>query len=432
MNKKKIVVVSSDSIGEKMAGPGIRYFQIASMLSKKHEVVLLVPNKVTPVKNLNIVQLTTKNLKMSMKQADIIIIQGMTMFKYSFIKKFKGSIIIDLYDPTMLEMLEIRTRKSEYSIDLDIIKEQLKYGDYFICASEKQKDLWIGMLLAIGRITPIDYNKDKSLSGLIGIVPFGIEQSTPTKRSNPYLKFSNIKEDDKILVWGGGIWDWLDPFTLIHALYNIVQTRDDIKIVFMGTKHPTQSSIQMKAANEAISLAEKYDLIGKSIFFNDWVPYAERDQFLMYAFAGVSFHINHLETRYSFRTRILDYIWCQLPMILTEGDLLADIIQENICGITVKEKDIGAIEEAIIRLVDDENLYQTFKINLNNLKEKYFWESVIEDLSQYCSSPTKNFERKKELVERSLNLKFRYFLSKLPFLLTKEGIKKALSMVRAR
>lgn len=432
MNKKKIVVVSSDSIGEKMAGPGIRYFQIASMLSKEHEVVLLVPNSVTPVRNLNIIKLTTKNLKTSMNQADIIIIQGMTMFKYSFIKKFNGSIIIDLYDPTMLEMLEIRTRKYEYYIDLEIVKEQLKYGDFFICASEKQKDLWIGMLLAIGRITPVDYNKDKSLSKFIGIVPFGIEQSTPVKKSNPYLKFSDIKEDDKILVWGGGIWDWLDPFTLIHALYRIVQSRQDIKIVFMGTKHPTQSSIQMKAANEAILLAEKYGLIGKSIFFNDWVPYAERDQYLKYAFAGVSFHINHLETKYSFRTRILDYIWCQLPMILTEGDLLADIIQENVCGITVKEKDIDAIEKAIIRLVEDEYLYQTFKNNLNNLKEKYFWESVLKDLTQYCSSPTKNFERKKELVGRSLKLKCRYFLSKLPFLLTKEGIKKALSILKTR
>lgn len=432
MNKKKIIVVSSDSIGEKMAGPGIRYFQIASKLSKIHDVVLLVPNKVTPIKNLSVIQLTTKSLKMSMDQADIIIIQGMTMFKYSFIKKFKGSIIIDLYDPTMLEMLEVRTRKNEYNIDLDIIKEQLKYGDYFICASEKQKDLWIGMLLATGRITPVDYNKDKSLSSLIGIVPFGIEQSTPIKKSNPYLKFSNIKEDDKILVWGGGIWDWLDPFTLIHALCNIVQTRQDIKIVFMGTKHPTQSSIQMKAADEAILLSEKYKLLGKSVFFNDWVPYAERDQYLMYAYAGVSFHINHLETKYSFRTRILDYIWCQLPMILTEGDLLADIVRENICGITVKEKDIGAIEEAIIKLVDDDHLYQTFKNNLNSLKEKYYWESVIGDLSQYCSLPTKNFERKKELIDGSLNLKLRYFLSKLPFLFTKKGIRKALSIIRAR
>jgi hypothetical protein len=33
---------------------------------------------------------------------------------------------------------------------------------------------------------------------------------------------------------------------------------------------------------------------------------------------GVSLHREDVETRYSFRTRVLDYLWAGLPIITTE------------------------------------------------------------------------------------------------------------------
>lgn len=420
-NSKQILIVSSDVIGDKMAGPAIRYYQMALVLSKTNDVTLLIPNEVTSFSELNMMKLSRKTLKKCMENAEIVIIQGMTLFKYSFLKQFKGSLIIDLYDPTMLEMLEVRNNKFEFNIDLEIVKEQLRYGDYFICASEKQKDLWIGMLLAIGRILPNDYIHDKKLNHLIGIVPFGIEKREPTKSFNPYKKFPDINEEDKILLWGGGIWDWLDPFTLIEAMNIIVKNRSDIKVVFMGTKHPTQNALQMKVADDALLLAEKYGLLGKYVHFNDWVAYAERDQYLLHAFAGVSFHINHLETKYSFRTRILDYIWCELPMILTEGDLLGDIINNKACGITVKEKNKHVLVDAILKLANDKNLYRAYKNNLSLLKQQYYWDAALEDLLTYCVNPNKIFSRKNEFVTKSNFLKIKYYGSKLKYLFSKDG-----------
>ena len=50
------------------------------------------------------------------------------------------------------------------------------------------------------------------------------------------------------------------------------------------------------------------------------MPYARRADYLLDADVGVSLHLDHIETAYSFRTRILDYLWAGLPILATSGD----------------------------------------------------------------------------------------------------------------
>ena len=40
----KVVLFSLEIVGKSMAGPGIRYWEMAQALSKKHEVTLISPN----------------------------------------------------------------------------------------------------------------------------------------------------------------------------------------------------------------------------------------------------------------------------------------------------------------------------------------------------------------------------------------------------
>ena len=53
--------------------------------------------------------------------------------------------------------------------------------------------------------------------------------------------------------------------------------------------------------------------VDSKVHFNyDWVPYAERARFLLDADLGVSAHFDTVETRFAFRTRLLDYFWVHL------------------------------------------------------------------------------------------------------------------------
>ncbi|KWX83017.1 hypothetical protein AMQ83_32145, partial [Paenibacillus riograndensis] len=144
-----------------MAGPGIRYWNFAIELSKYTDVTLLCPNECTLDAKFKIKQISSSTLKEELTTANSVILQGVTLWQYPFIKKSKVPIVVDLYDPFMFENFEVE--KSSANVNqlhlssLTIILDQLSAGDYFICASEKQRDLWIGMLTAINRINAIEY-----------------------------------------------------------------------------------------------------------------------------------------------------------------------------------------------------------------------------------------------------------------------------------
>ena len=93
------------------------------------------------------------------------------------------------------------------------------------------------------------------------------------------------------------------------------------------------------------------------MFFNEqWVAYDDRQNYLLEADIGVSTHFDHVETEFSFRTRILDYLWAGLPIVTTDGDSFADLIARTPLGLTVPPEDVDALEAALYRLLDDDEL----------------------------------------------------------------------------
>ncbi|MFW8744926.1 hypothetical protein ACOI9R_32825, partial [Mesorhizobium japonicum] len=69
--------------------------------------------------------------------------------------------------------------------------------------------------------------------------------------------------------------------------------------------------------------------------------------------AGVSTHREQLETTLSFRTRMLDYLWAGLPMVVTEGDHFADLVDADGLGAVVPAGDVAALASAIEGVVYD-------------------------------------------------------------------------------
>ncbi len=102
-------------------------------------------------------------------------------------------------------------------------------GDYFLCGNERQRDYWLGILTANGRINPRTFNQDPTLLSLIDIVGVGIPDREPVHTDGlcprPLLRGIHpiIPDDAKIVLWGGGIWNWLDPLTLINAWPQVLE-----------------------------------------------------------------------------------------------------------------------------------------------------------------------------------------------------------------
>ena len=381
-----------------MAGPGIRYYEFAKTLSDLGEVTLAVPNKCDmPTPGFKTRRYDYKDpdtLKPFADDAEIIIIQGYILYFFSFLKFFEGKVVVDLYNPFQFESLEmfsyqgIGERLRIASNDLSTIKSQLQLGDLFICASERQRDLWLGMLSSVGRINPKTYDQDKTLRKLIDVVPFGIPAEKP-KHKRKVIKgvIENIGSNDKVVLWGGGIWNWLDPITPIKAMGEICRKRKDINLIFLGVEHPDPRLPQMKKVSEAIDLSKKMGLYNKNVFFNKWVDYEDRQNFLLESDIGISAHPSHIETRFSFRTRILDYIWAGLPIITTKGDWSHNLIEKYSMGKVVDYNDYLGYARAISEMIDNTSIYTIYKNNVANQTNNYIWLNVIKPLREYFKEP---------------------------------------------
>jgi glycosyltransferase involved in cell wall biosynthesis len=199
--------------------------------------------------------------------------------------------------------------------------------------------------------------------------------------------YPGIGADDKVLLWGGGLYDWLDAPTLIRAVARLADSRPDIKLFFMGVSHPNPQESQRRGTRETLALADELGLTGQAVFFNDWVPYAERENYLLEADIGVSLHRDHLETRFSFRTRFLDCLWAGLPIVATRGDVLGEQVETQGLGRTVEPGDVEGVVEAILSLLETPNLRQAYRYRLEQVAAAYRWEIVTRPLVEFCAAP---------------------------------------------
>ncbi|MCL6087660.1 MAG: glycosyltransferase, partial [Actinobacteria bacterium] len=411
--KRTLLILSNDVVAPEMAGPAIRVWNFAKVLSKYMNVILAIPNEPAfPPMEFEIVKcsddLSLVNLA---SRADIILFGGIVFNKFKSLKTIDKYFIVDIYDPYNLATLEeYKNKPGKEYMDIHkfvsgILNEQLYYGDYFICASERQRDYWLGMLSALGRVNPVTYAPDPTLRKMIDVVPFGLPENKPVHERN-VLKgvVKGIEKNDFVVLWGGGIYNWFDTLSLINAMKIVWEKRKDIKLFFMGIKHPNPLVKEFDLVNETVSLAKSTGVYENNVFFNfNWIKYDERQNYLVESDAGIITHPVHIETRFAFRTRALDYMWAGLPMISTEGDFFSDLIDKQTLGISVKEKDPEDIVNAILKLAQDREFYNKCVSNLRETAKEYTWDKVCIPILKYCMDPFKSSKKSKESEENKNN-----------------------------
>jgi len=394
--RRRILVATVDTLTAKMAGPAIRAWHIASALAAEHDVELVTTSSCDVTDpGFRARSVTGDELEAAVAWCDVVLFQGFLANRHPFLLASDKVVITDIYDPIHLETLEQSrdhpptARRDSVDAATTVLNEQLLRGDFFICASEKQRDFWLGQLAALGRINPLTYDEDETLVSLIDVVPFGIAETAPV-HTRPAVKgvVPGIGPDDKVLLWAGGLYNWFDPLTLIRAVDKLRTRVPEVRLLFMGLRHPNPEVPEMRIVSAARQLADELGLIGRHVFFNeDWVAYEDRQNYLLEADVGVSTHLDHVETAFSFRTRILDYVWAALPIVATGGDAFASLIDSRGLGVTVPPGDVDALEAALFRVVSDADFARACRSNLANVAPEFLWSRALRPLMEFCRRP---------------------------------------------
>lgn len=365
---------------------GIRYFEIAKSLAKLgNDVVLIELNhtKDVEIDGIPIIGWNKSNIKKIAKNVDICIIsQPLAEIYFEKVKKIPT--IVDMVVPVQLEQLSESYNKI-YSYGfckyLYVTALSLSQGDFFICAGEKQRLYYLGMLTALGRINPVTYNKK-----MIDIVP----QAAPSEKAEHtknVFRGKIVDENDKVILWAGGIYSWYDAETLIKAMKKVVSNISNAKLIFVGAKNPMYAPSN-KGYLDAFELSKNLGLLNKNIFFTDWLPYNERANMYFESDVAVSTHKEHLEAELSFRTRIVDMLWGGLPVITSERDEMSDYIEKYEAGRVVKIGNYDMLADAIIGLLSDDDMRKRMSGNARRIiDDELSWDKAVKPIDEFCKNP---------------------------------------------
>jgi len=411
--RAKVLVLSSEPVAERMAGPAIRAVELARALSPEHSVTLASPRTTAP-KEVDVVAGVPigdpidhstevpagvtplsagfsdyEALVEAAREHDVVVAQELPPTLLGRLASLPVRLVLDLYNPIVVEVLEAVAAKPERAqrhiqgLIANRALAQCAVADLVVCASERQRDLWLGGM-ALGGLIELDtYRRDPSLRSLIDVVPFGIPSMPPPERTGVIREtFPEIGKRDRILLWAGGIWGWLDAATPIRATARL----EDTHLVFMGVGRPGLAETGQAAfAEEARELARTEGLAGERVHFNeDWVPYAERGAWLAESDLGVSAHHDHLEARFSYRTRILDYLWAVVPVVTSRGDALGDLVEAKGLGRAAPPGDVDGFAAACADLLNAKSEYAAAKHEIEQLRPTLTWSEVTRPLVDWC------------------------------------------------
>lgn len=400
----RVVIFTDGRLGKRMSGIGIRYWEIARTLSEHCDVAVGHRyDTAAEGDDFEIFKWDARNPAPALKiagGADVLLIHGYVLEKLPELTNVDARLVVDLYCPFVFENLELHAergisleeRESIHSNDLRVLLDQLRAGDYFLSCTDRQRSWITGMLTALNRLRPATMEGRPEIGDLVGLVPFGLPREPPCPAPAKRVlkgRMPGVAAEDFVLLWGGGIWSWLDAGTVIRAMAQVGEQRDDVKLVFLSTVPAEEDLIEMPVLAATLELAEELGVRDGPVVFNtrDYIEYDRRLGYFQEADVGVCAHHASLETYFAFRTRVLDYLHCGLPIITSRGDHFGELVEEEELGFAVSPGDVDGWVEAILRLVEDNELREGCGERSRQQRSLYAWPNVVRPLLDYCRDP---------------------------------------------
>lgn len=370
MTTSKLLIICQDRLGPAMAGPAIRSFEFATRLAGEWSVTLLTLQQPEagwePPNGVRLVvrdPLTWRGLRELAGAHDAVLTQPLRLQLQQALHSSGTPVVIDAYVPNILEQAAARGGGASREAALGIERARIelrgacRIGSAFLCAGAAYRDFLLGVLAAEGRITSAALQDDPTAEHLLAAAPFGVpSDSCPTRPAagGPLRQELDLAPEDLVVLWAGGIWDWLDPLTPVRGLAAVRAAAPDSEaarahLVFLGVDHPNPD-VQTASLRQLTDLVDQLGLSEQVHIRRGWVPYAERGAWLADADIGVCAHRDSLETRFSWRQRLLDHAWAGLPTICGVGDELGALLiaQGAAIGVAAADEEgwAGALQTA--------------------------------------------------------------------------------------
>jgi glycosyltransferase involved in cell wall biosynthesis len=197
-------------------------------------------------------------------------------------------------------------------------------------------------------------------------IPNGIDLET---FNIPYSKdecrkMLGLDNTKKLVLYLSALYPLKGPQILLKAIPEIVKTHKDTFFVFAGGGE-----------------IDKYKKLSEELDIQDYVKFTgyieEKLKFLYYKASDV-FILPSIETFEVFPLVLLEASASGLPMVVSDLNTFKCIIEDGYNGVITKRGDPKALADAIVYLLESEDVRKKMGENARKKVENYSWERVAE------------------------------------------------------
>jgi glycosyltransferase involved in cell wall biosynthesis len=369
----RILILVPGVLGERLSGPEIRAVRLGQALAAENRVTLMAPGAAGGEHDgMPVVPLSRRRLLREARRHDVLMASTVPPFALALKRSLRIVAISDQYDPVELELGTLGDGANRARVTArDARRLQLRSADLVLCAGRRQREL------LEAEIETLDGDARPPLC----TVPFGIDDDSPASAVTPLRDhFPQIEAGDKLVLWWGSLWRWLDAETAIRAVASLADTRPDVKLVFTAGRAPNGDAERHSVLVEARALAAELGVLDRSVlFFDEWVPFARRGDYIRDADVGLTLHRDTEEASLAARARYMDYLWSGLPCVLGRGDETAERFEQAGFATLVETGSPDATATAILALLDPQAGAEAAAAG-ERLADEFRWQRVAAPL----------------------------------------------------
>jgi glycosyltransferase involved in cell wall biosynthesis len=387
-----VVFLISEPLTPSPGGPAFRLVKLAEQVAGRASVTLAAPNGSAfpdgPFRTLETGPASDPDVARAIAGHDVAVVQTLPSPRLLLAaRRSAPHLVVDLVAPLAFEAAEIGPDDAARdALTRWRLREQVAHvglADRVLCTNERQRDLALGVALAAGLLG--GEVSRLPLAERIAVVPHGIDDQPPRGDRRPLHEAGVVNEGERVAIWAGGMWSWLDPLTAIQAVERLRPARPELKLAMVGYEHPdpAQRAAHGPLAAEAARYVRDRGLEDRVVLRPAWLAREDYFDHLHEADVGLSLHRPTLEGRFAARTRVLDYLSAGLPVVCTSGDTMSQVVSAERLGEVVDAFDVESCAAAIDRMTSGERT----RIDGPGVLEAFRWESVARPLVEFCAEP---------------------------------------------
>lgn len=393
---KVAILAERYPVDDGAGGIGVRFWEMAQVLSTSHQVRVLVPRPSEfSHPNVELLCAEAASWQGLLDWCDVALFGDMPDPEKLLMAYRLGRLIVcdNAVPIEQLHYPELRTaanREHVYRQLVAAFELQVLVSDIFLTRSAVERATLLSAMAIAGRLNHDTLAGDATLGPLIFDVPIGFNTDSAAKARDAQPRLDMVD-----YTWNGGIWDYFNAPAVIEALSS------EDKPPTVRFMYPCGDGNWVTGGRDLKREAGARGLLNAIDFRDESIPHRHRDGYLLSTRALLSIAHPGIENETCIRLRLRDAFLCNLPVIVDAYGMTGQYVRACGIGLAVASADERELRQAMRALVADADLYETCRRNLADQARSVLLDDTMAPLLARLSAGAHAVDRnRRDLRER--------------------------------